>query len=578
LQPNNAILGCYSVLKSSKFARSGISTTATTPATTACKGTHKQKSHCGNITILEFPAISSSSSSSSSAHEISDEKGATKQNNIRSSKQKNDASEMKYLRCYTFSNKLDSWSVVKTPLDEDNNNNNNHKRPIDSNNEIQRLLSTLLYERFLCHFLPRGYPQTVDVGYLSYTYYTFLANVAGSASMVLSTQTLLLAVGIVGHHQGDESIMQAGVMAGALNWVLKDGVGQLGGIAFASYVAKRTHNLDSNPKQWRLLAAVTLDVAAFMELSAPFLSSSYSVLALACVANIFKNIGFLTASASRAALHQALADHDNLADVTAKSGSQAMAAGLVGTGLGIILSQWIVHDANPTHFMAAFGVLALFHQGFNYLALRNVVLRQFDSRRLALVIDAFLTSGKVPTPEQIAQQERFWWWHDQSYNSNNNKGEIRIGRTPSEISPSIPQLLQITMNNNHQRRFYYVEVDTTFTHDKHTANRIHRPIVHLVYLDGASGHDIIQGFFHASVLLQRGDAMATSQSPQLGQDDADLDYSTLEEATATTMSELFPSFLSQLQVAGWRTNTESTRHVEPSDAVRWSIEFPPTHP
>jgi hypothetical protein len=546
-QPN-ARLGYFMF---TRIARAWLSTETTTTPTSVCKSTYRSRRH--DITILEFPAISSCSSSSSSAHNKQD---ATQEIDS----MHKDGSDMKGLRCYTFSNQSDSWIFVTA---DHENDNNNHKK---------RLLTTFLYERFLCHFLPRGFPQTVDVGYLSYSMYTFLANVAGSASMVLSTQTLLLAVGVVGHHHQDDdhSVMQAGVMAGALNWVLKDGVGQLGGIAFASYVAKRTHNLDSNPKQWRLLAAVALDAAAFMELSAPFLSSSYSVLALACVANIFKNIGFLTASASRAALHQALAGvhHNNLADVTAKSGSQAMAAGLVGTGLGIVLSQWIVH-ADPTHFMAAFGVLALFHQGFNYLALRNVVLRQFDARRLTLVMDAFLTSGKVLTPEQAAQQERFWWWHDQPYN-NSKKGEIRIGRKLFEVSPSIQQLEQMT-SSNHQRRYYYLSMKCT--NDKHASENI----VHLVYLDGASGHDIIQGFFHASLLLQSAASAVAIPQTQMGRDDVDFYHTNSEETAISSMSESFPNFLSQLQLAGWRTNTESTRHVEPSDAIRWSVRFPSTN-
>ena len=94
--------------------------------------------------------------------------------------------------------------------------------------------------------LPVKYPYSVANGYLGFVSFCFTASIAGSASMVLSTQTLLLAVGIV----GQTSSGSAGLMAGALNWVMKDFIGQLGGIMFASKMGK-TKAFDSDPKRWR---------------------------------------------------------------------------------------------------------------------------------------------------------------------------------------------------------------------------------------------------------------------------------------------------------------------------------------
>lgn len=122
-------------------------------------------------------------------------------------------------------------------------------------------------------------------------------------------------------------------MAGALNWVLKDGIGQLGGVWFASRMSQAgSAKFDADPKKWRMVAALSLDAATLLEIVSPLVPSAM-VLPIASVANIGKNIGFLTASASRAALHQSLAIRGNLADVTAKSGSQSLAAGLLGTTL-----------------------------------------------------------------------------------------------------------------------------------------------------------------------------------------------------------------------------------------------------
>ena len=77
-------------------------------------------------------------------------------------------------------------------------------------------------EKAISLLLPAHYPQSVSEGYFGFVSFCFTASIAGSAAMVLSTQTLLLAVGIVA--QGSTS---TSVMAGALNWIMKDFIGQL---------------------------------------------------------------------------------------------------------------------------------------------------------------------------------------------------------------------------------------------------------------------------------------------------------------------------------------------------------------
>jgi hypothetical protein len=74
-----------------------------------------------------------------------------------------------------------------------------------------------------------------------------------------------------------------------------------------------------------------------------------------------QNIGFFTASAIQAAIHQSITVTGNLADVTAKTASQCMASGLLGTVLGVGLSCVLNHDAG--NFCVGFIVLAVLHQG-----------------------------------------------------------------------------------------------------------------------------------------------------------------------------------------------------------------------
>jgi hypothetical protein len=147
-----------------------------------------------------------------------------------------------------------------------------------------------------------------------------LAYVFSSACSVLSMQALLCAIGV-----GAGSIP----LAATLNWIIKDGIGQFGGVIFAAAV---NNQFDSDPKRWRMISNVSMDVSSFIELLTPLAPAYF--LPMAAIANIGKNISFLSASASRAAIHKSFAIHENLADITAKSGSQTVLASLVGTSLG----------------------------------------------------------------------------------------------------------------------------------------------------------------------------------------------------------------------------------------------------
>lgn len=176
-----------------------------------------------------------------------------------------------------------------------------------------------LYDDILTTFLPKGYPNSVSEGYAQYAAYHFLSILFTSSSGVLSMQALLYGVGL-----GAGSIP----MAAALNWVIKDGLGQLGGVLFASMV---NNKFDVDPKRWRFIASLAMECSSLIEFMTPIFPQYF--LPIASVANIGKNISFLAASASRAAINNSFAVNENLADVTARSGSQSIFGSTLGTGI-----------------------------------------------------------------------------------------------------------------------------------------------------------------------------------------------------------------------------------------------------
>jgi Vitamin B6 photo-protection and homoeostasis len=542
--------------------------------------------------------------------------------------------------------------------------------------------------------LPRGYPQSVaTTAYAPYSVYSMLAAVAGSASMVLSTQTMLLAL-MVGsgsgggaeivdsgllvdssssssssseatgchNHEGKESnggppavstttttaqapsavpttstvAVVASTAGGALNWVLKDGLGQLGGVLVASRLLsssnsssgsgsttqQSTNTLDAHPKAWRMVAAVTLDVAAGLELLTPWFvatwasahvgssSSSYATVALvawAATANVIKNVGFVAVSASRAALHQSLAVSSNLADVTAKSASQSMVAGLLGTCLGIATSSAIMANTSnmslppTTLFLACYGVLSLIHQGCVYQAVRAIAWNHFNRERLSLVLHHYLAmtptmttvtvengsettlKGRFLTPSQVASMESIVpesWSRPWTRSSTSSIGSwLSIGSCVESAFPLGPQQLsqcwQACPGAHHVINCVPKAASTAtgLGKDNHVDF-----VVHLVFLESATtGRDLIMGVLHShllrTMLQSRSHEMHIGHQHSRPLEHNDVVFLTMIRESYHQALQCEPLLLPQLQSVGWDV---SAARVEDSSSVRLLLTRDPS--
>ena len=177
-------------------------------------------------------------------------------------------------------------------------------------------------------YLPKDFPDSCAPEYLPFTVYALIGATCTSSMMFLSTQSLFVALG------GSSS--QAQLAAAAYTWVLKDGIGQLGGILFAS---RYGGYFDEDIKKWRYFAMVTLNISILIEILT--LKYPHLFLFLASTANMGKNICFLMAAASRAQINMRFAKANNIADIAGKSVSLFTTSSLLGMGIGIGLSKII---------------------------------------------------------------------------------------------------------------------------------------------------------------------------------------------------------------------------------------------
>ncbi|KAF9950915.1 hypothetical protein BGZ70_001187 [Mortierella alpina] len=362
----------------------------------------------------------------------------------------------------------------------------------------------------LAVFLPKGYPESVTPNYWPFAKWQFVHNVAGSVTAgmeIISTQSLLFAMGL-----GAGSIP----MAAALNWIIKDGLGQLGGVVYASFVSDK---FDSEPKRFRFQATVAMQGANVLELLTPLWPGSFLV--IASISNIGKNMAWLASSATRAQMNKTFALRDNLGDITGKSGSQTTAAGLVGTGLGVVIAALMSYvSEDPTvlplvPMCLTFLPFSVFNIYSNYRSSHYVTTPSLNVPRSETVFYGILKElvlekegyskenptvahlvqqleRLVPAPMEVAHNEVF---------VTGFKSPFRVGL---EIEPVISRFScqgegaealdrAFRQLDFVQKEPYYIMADESIRRGKgHGRRKL------VIWFDKkAKGKDLIQGFYHA---------------------------------------------------------------------------------
>lgn len=238
-------------------------------------------------------------------------------------------------------------------------------------------------------FLPQGYPESVSNDYSSYQLWDTVQAFCSSLNGTLTTQAIMKGVGV-----GNEA---ATPLAAAVTWILKDGAGNVGRIIFAWW---KGTSLDADCKKWRLCADVLNDIAMFLELLLPYFMG-YST-PLLCAATILKSIVGVAGGATRAALTQHQAVRDNMADVSAKDGSQETCVNLLASVAGIAL----LTSVNQLQYVwLLFVLLTLTHLYANYRAVKALTISTFNSARLNIVVSNYIQSGTVLGPDATNKNE-----------------------------------------------------------------------------------------------------------------------------------------------------------------------------
>eukprot|EP00842_Homolaphlyctis_polyrhiza_P005438 jgi/Hompol1/5896/HPOL_000332-RA len=388
-------------------------------------------------------------------------------------------------------------------------------------------------------FFPKDMTRSVTPDYLPYTLWHLANSITGTIAGTLSMQALLQALGL-----GAGSAIG---LAATTNWIIKDGFGLLGGVLFAGFMGNR---FDASPKYYRFLANICIQLANLMELLTPLVPHLF--LPMASLSNIGKNIGWLAASATRASMHRGFTRGDNLGDITAKAGAQATAAGLVGTGGGIVLS-WMV-GTDPMTLMCSFIPLSLLNLYAAYRSNRAVVTRNMNIERAELCIRHYLDGSHMPTPEAISKQETM---------IGRRRHPFRI---ELQLEPSIENSILRSFSQNEMRSFIDGELAKTVAPSYRiiVSQTGGQPVLSLWFLDTATSTDITAGFVHACMLrhaIELGYLQITFPQSS-GSSMAQFVWTSLEKEHAANVHAAYKT-VDLMAAAGW-----DIQHTHLGDASR----------
>lgn len=183
-------------------------------------------------------------------------------------------------------------------------------------------------------FLPTDYPKSVNPGYIKYQAYDSIQGLSSYLRGVVTTSAILTAAGV--------GNAEATATSAAVQWAMKDGCGMMGGLVFSYFTSCY---FDSHVKEFRLFADIMNDIGLFLDMLSPLLIhwkyDSLAVMGVATFATLCRVMCGMAAGATKNCITQHFAKKGNMADLSAKEGTQETLVSLIGMVMGIGLAKFL---------------------------------------------------------------------------------------------------------------------------------------------------------------------------------------------------------------------------------------------
>ncbi|KAI0213389.1 hypothetical protein LSAT2_001582 [Lamellibrachia satsuma] len=136
-------------------------------------------------------------------------------------------------------------------------------------------------------------------------------------------------------------------------------------------------------------ADILNDLAIFLEILAPYFTLYFTF--IICIAGLLKALVGVAGGATRASLTQHQTRRNNMADVSAKDGSQETLVNLLALLCNLALIPMVT--GKPLVIWTLFFIFTILHLYANYRAVAAVTMETFNPTRLHIVLQCYLSSG-----------------------------------------------------------------------------------------------------------------------------------------------------------------------------------------
>lgn len=478
-------------------------------------------------------------------------------------------------------------------------------------------------------------PEGVSDSYYRYMKWRIFQRFVNANVHVIGTQSLLM--GLRGMQQSGgvagavvSTAAKGGAALGAVaatNWVLKDTLGKVVRMAWASKMGRK---FDPDAKRWRFRASLIYALGNGLEVST-YLHPQY-FLVLAMLANSCKQMSMLTSSATRNALYNSFRRDgapvapitagsnatsstignrrgsggvENIGDITAKGEAQIAVVDLLGIASGICLSRAV--GVSVQNVFSVWIILQIMEIFCMYHEMRSVVYKTFNFERMYTVLGKLLLeedgvnqnneqdtetgtrqkykfTGHIPTPEQIAEKEKIFLPPDHLARRAIAYGSP--GRTVLD-----PEELDILINDVFRGERYFLVVGQDVKNQRGLSARVRQWMgrgtgssidpqeqCHIVLHADANNLDILKSALALVILRKKLVTKMKKGTPNPNLNGGDptpalrsRDCITVIREARTEANDIFPHFLRELTKQGWRPPLRSMLG-RVSARAEWSIQ------
>ncbi|KAJ3277672.1 hypothetical protein HDU76_010255 [Blyttiomyces sp. JEL0837] len=310
----------------------------------------------------------------------------------------------------------------------------------------------------------------------------------------------------------------------AIQWVLKDWIGEIGKLFFIQRFAR---SFDSHPKTWKLIGEMTSLTGAFLQLCTVVAPPGW-FLTLASAGYALRSIHFSIYGSTHMTFTRNFATQGNVGDIVAKDDSQMTVAHLMGMASGIAL---LTVSHSVTFLFTTFFIITPIHYYVTVKLLEAAKFEVLNQTKLTLIGDWYVKKGSVPKMKDLTSMET--WFGEWIKPGQDFLPKLRVGNTLKNTFDDEVQLaavLKVLKDENYL--IAYRPSDSSFAITFHAE---------------ADARDMIKSFLHVAKLHEQLH-VAASQA----------DFNSAIEISHAWVKSFFPSFMVDLEAKDWQ-----------SDAVFW---------